>query len=671
MPARNLMTTKEAARYLKLHYVTLYKLAQQGRIPASKIGGSWRFSKNLLDDWLARQVVMLEGSVLIVDNDPSALEAITEAASQKGFRVLSVDNCEKAVEELRRQQFELIFLDPELPCMNEAKLLETVTAKGGNSAVLITRKYSGNATPADASAAEQVRLIRKPFTVREIVEAIESVEQSRTAKARGEGRENLAISQFLGSSQHSATGHLSGAVLEETVGQGEARFREMLELLPEIVYEANADGRLTYVNRAGFETFGYTREDFEAGLNVLQVLTPEERERAAGNIQKLLAGRDPGLTEYTAQRKDGSRFPIIVHARPVTSGTGDVTGFRGVLMNLSEASQIEEMLWESEEELRIIFDSIGDAIYIADLDGNITDANEAALRQGRCRNRDEVIGHSAFEFIAQSDRDRAQAELKSALAAGRTKEKAEFTLVRPDGSQYCAELSVSLLRDSYGNPKGLIGAVRDVTQRRQAEEEARRTEERVRAYIDSAPHAIYIHDPQGNFLYGNSKAEELIGYSREELIGKNLLQAGLLTDGYAKKLSQRVEQEGRFAPQQPTEIELIRKDGTHIIVEITAFPMALDGKLEVIGLARDITERKRKVQDTEGFAEAATGELKATLSLLSSCKQLLSQRYESELDTDAEEFLQYATEDVRRLQQRISQLLEPQPDDSGDSPSRT
>jgi len=79
-----LMTTKEAAEYLKLNYMTVYKLSQRGRIPASKIGGNWRFRKDLLDDWLAKQAMVVEGNVLVVDDDPAILEVISEVITRKG-----------------------------------------------------------------------------------------------------------------------------------------------------------------------------------------------------------------------------------------------------------------------------------------------------------------------------------------------------------------------------------------------------------------------------------------------------------------------------------------------------------------------------------------------------------------------------------------------------------
>jgi len=112
------MTTKEAAEYLKLNYMTVYKLAQRGRIPASKIGGNWRFRKDLLDDWLEKQAKVIEGNVLVVDDDPGILEMLSEVISRKGFRVVAVSSGEQALQEVEKQHFDLIFLDLVLPGMS-------------------------------------------------------------------------------------------------------------------------------------------------------------------------------------------------------------------------------------------------------------------------------------------------------------------------------------------------------------------------------------------------------------------------------------------------------------------------------------------------------------------------------------------------------------------------
>lgn len=117
---------------------------------------------------------------------------------------------------------------------------------------------------------------------------------------------------------------------EEALRQSEARFRELADSLPETVYETDDRGNITFANRAAFENFGYAREDFEKGLNASRMVIPEEWDRVGANTRRILAGEYLGSSEYTAQRKDGTRFPLIMHSTPIIR-EGKAVGLRGVI----------------------------------------------------------------------------------------------------------------------------------------------------------------------------------------------------------------------------------------------------------------------------------------------------------------------------------------------------
>ena len=171
----NLMTTKEAAEYLKLNYMTVYKLAQRGRIPASKIGGNWRFRKDLLDDWLARQAKVVEGNVLVVDDDPGILEMLSEVISRKGFRVVAVSSGEQALQEVEKQHFDLIFLDLVLPGMSGVEALSAIKEKDKKAVVVIVTGYGDDPMALNAMSLGPLFLVRKPFRVGDIVEVLNAV----------------------------------------------------------------------------------------------------------------------------------------------------------------------------------------------------------------------------------------------------------------------------------------------------------------------------------------------------------------------------------------------------------------------------------------------------------------------------------------------------------------
>jgi two-component system cell cycle sensor histidine kinase/response regulator CckA len=128
---------------------------------------------------------------------------------------------------------------------------------------------------------------------------------------------------------------------EDALRESEKRFREMAELTPQTIFETDSTGRLSFANRKAFDSFGYSQEDFDHGINSLNMLAPEERQRAAENIFKIMGGEEIGLNEYTAMRKDGSNFPIMIHSAPIVRN-GKTLGLRGFIVDITDRKKTEE-----------------------------------------------------------------------------------------------------------------------------------------------------------------------------------------------------------------------------------------------------------------------------------------------------------------------------------------
>ena len=128
---------------------------------------------------------------------------------------------------------------------------------------------------------------------------------------------------------------------EIALRESEERFRELAELMPETIFEVDLNGYLTYVNRNAFNYFGYTRSDMKNGLNNLDMLIPKDRQRAAENSAKILKGEQTGINEYTALRKDGSTFPVMVHSAPIFN-QGKPVGLRGFIIDITDRKKAEE-----------------------------------------------------------------------------------------------------------------------------------------------------------------------------------------------------------------------------------------------------------------------------------------------------------------------------------------
>jgi len=148
--------------------------------------------------------------------------------------------------------------------------------------------------------------------------------------------------------------------VEHALRDSEKRFRELSELLPEVIFETNSMGALTFVNQSSYERFGYSIEEFKEGLHALQMISPKDRELAKANLKKLMLGEDIGPNQYIAMRKNGTEFPIIVNSCPVVRD-GKVVGIRGIMVDITEYMKTEDALKETlgdlealNEKLRVI-----------------------------------------------------------------------------------------------------------------------------------------------------------------------------------------------------------------------------------------------------------------------------------------------------------------------------
>ncbi len=138
---------------------------------------------------------------------------------------------------------------------------------------------------------------------------------------------------------------------EEALRESERKFREMTDLLPQIVYESDLQGNLSFVNKQAFTTFGYSKKEFNKGINAYQIVIPEDRERAKENIQRIIAGKPVENKEYTLFKKDGSTFPVFIYSGLVKKDN-KLVGLRGIIINITERKRAVEEKDKLEKQLR-------------------------------------------------------------------------------------------------------------------------------------------------------------------------------------------------------------------------------------------------------------------------------------------------------------------------------
>lgn len=374
--------------------------------------------------------------------------------------------------------------------------------------------------------------------------------------------------------------------------ESEERFRSLAESATDAIISINARGNIIHWNHAAEDIFGISSDDI-IGKSV-SVIMPERYRAAHDNaLKRLLSGGKPKIigkmVEIAGMRKDGSEFPMELSLASWKS-QGEIF-YTGITRDITERKQTEDALKESEEKTRTFMETASDLMNILDEDGNISYANEAMART-LGYSKEEMLGMHYTQFVKEEVFEK-DSKLSWQEAVARGKFDADSIWITKDGKDIYGELKIVVIHDSDGGFIGCRSIFRDITERKQAEEALQKSEENLKTYLENAPDGIYINDIKGTFLYGNKKAEEIMGYKREELIGKSFLKLKILQRKHLVKAGKLLVLNAMGRTTGPDEFELVRKDGNRISVEINTTPIKQMERTVVIGLVRDITERKK------------------------------------------------------------------------------
>jgi len=295
---------------------------------------------------------------------------------------------------------------------------------------------------------------------------------------------------------------------EEALRESEERFRDLAEMLPEAIFETDRNLNLTFANRHAFELFGYLKEDSVRGLNGLELIAVEDRERAKANMVLRLKGGDPGTVEYRALKKDGSTFPILFHANSVIKD-GELIGIRGIIVDITERKRAEEALRQSEEKYRGLFlNSLG-GIGISK-ENQVIDANPALLEIFGYDDLDEFKKIPLLDHVAPESRDLIMDIMRKNKQGASIKERFVYQIIRKDGEK--RDLEISLDKIEIKNEIYVIGTFHDLTDRLRAEEALRESEVKYRAIVTAFDGLIYTCSQDCRVEFINQHYIEKLGF---------------------------------------------------------------------------------------------------------------------------------------------------------------
>jgi len=348
---------------------------------------------------------------------------------------------------------------------------------------------------------------------------------------------------------------------------------------------------LQWVNAEFSRMTGYSREEL-AGKSARMLYETEEEFQRVGKIKyEQIRQCGTGTVETRMRRKDGTTFELLLSSSAIAAGDLSL-GVVFTAMDLSARKQAEAELNASTIQYKTLFESAGDAIFLMEQDRFIA-CNEATLRIFGST-REQIIGHPPyyfspeFQYDGRPSREKALEKINAALQG--TPQKFEWLHCRFDRTPFDAEVTLNGM--TLGDNAYILAIVRDITERKKAEEALRQSREMFRALTENSTDIIMRVDRNFRFLYINPVIQYYMGLTPQQIIGKNAREIGL-----PEKACLRVEQylQKVFDTGEPATYPFKMEGNGHVFYfDMRIIPeFSASGQVEtVLATSRDVTENK-------------------------------------------------------------------------------
>ncbi len=397
---------------------------------------------------------------------------------------------------------------------------------------------------------------------------------------------------------------------EDAVRESEEKYRDLADLIPQMVFETDLEFRITYANQHALAGFGLTDQDLKDRIEIFPFIDPSQHARVKEAIQNVLRGGPIEPMEFVAVRKDGSSFPVIVFYGPLYRNR-TLTGYRGVIVDITTQKKTEELLRASELRFRSLIQNSSDLIGILDHNRLITYISPSLTRLFGY-DPAEAIGASPLTYVHPDDRALVEQAIESVYARTNSGQSVEYRFRHANGDYVDVEAVAVNLCDTPGI-EGVVTTTRPITERKRAAEELLESEQKFRSIFENSPYPIAINSsPDFRFLAVNRAFLTASGYSEDEVLGKNPMDLGLVSLPEALKLIGHRLQKGTLVD---VPLALSVKGGRRVHVIFSTMPITIDHRPAVVTVTAEVTRLKRVEEDllqTNRELHAIIEELKVT-----------------------------------------------------------
>ncbi len=445
--------------------------------------------------------------------------------------------------------------------------------------------------------------------------------------------------------------------VEDELRENEGKYRSLFKNINDFVQSVTSDGRIIEVNPAWRQLMGYTKEE-ALKLNFMDIIHPRSQKHCLEVFKEVMSGKpvkDGKAELITKYRRviivDADMSPMFRDGKPYASWC--------VFKDLTEPKLKENELQESEKRHRAVLEATVDPIVVYNSTGETLYLNPAfTMVFGWTL---EELLNKKIPFVPDENMDETIDAIKKCYSDGYyTFETRRFT---KDGDILDIAAGGSIWQDSSGEPQGIVVNFKDISERKRSEELLLKSEKRYRNLFENSRDAIYMTARKGEFISVNQAMLDLFGYTKDEMVGMNILELYNHIEQKERSLK-KVDVQGHFKDR---EVTFKKKDGTKITCLLTG-TVRRGNEGEILGyqgIVRDITEHKqmeeailKKNKELESFVYTVSHDLKSPLvSLYGFIEELLEENKEK-FSEDSKHMAERIVANVDKIEELINDLMD-------------
>nr|WP_321497918.1 PAS domain S-box protein [uncultured Methanolobus sp.] len=444
---------------------------------------------------------------------------------------------------------------------------------------------------------------------------------------------------------------------EEEIKRNEEKYRALFEQSNDAILLLRYGGIIYESNNKALEIFECTEEDLH-GLNIIDLFPPEMKSEALQNLELFRKG-ELSIFDFKAITFKNNIIDVDVSAKSLKD---DKNVSQIVIRDITTRKKAVEDLKRNEEKYRSLFEQSNDAIFLNRTDGTIIDVNEKACEMFGYT-KEELKKMNVVDLHSPTHINTGKRGIEDFRKTGVASLYTQYQ--KADGETFDAEVNAKIIEGEEDLAQGII---RDISERKKAEEEIIRSEMKYRALFEKSNDAVVIHDLAGKVLDVNDKACTIFGYPKEELVGINLVSLILPEDTQETISSMGKVKENR---SWRNETRMIRSDGSIIHLDISGSLIETQQNI-IQAVGRDITDRiKAEEAMLHAKIEAETAsrakseflatmshELRTPLNSIIGFSDIMLDGMAGELVDKQEHYVQHISQSGHHLLNLINDILD-------------